>query len=132
MDFVKRVFSILWCFFRLIIVLIIAFFSSLNKILFDNMEIISVSLIMRPQAPERSTMGFINKLCYNNRELTKGAIIPKSDAFDENDPFLPDDLMVEEEQENDETFGEESPPLDDDTSPDNDEGESDDGQDNNN
>ena len=98
MDILRRIFSIMWCFLRLAVVLMITLFSSINKILFDNMEIVSVSLVMRPQAPERSTLGFIDKLCLNNRELVKGGIIPEANEYDKNDPFIPDDLLIEEEQ----------------------------------
>lgn len=63
------------------------------------MEIISMSLVMRPQPHARDTLGFIDNLRYNNRELVNGIPIPKSDAFDDSDPFIPDDLMIEEQEE---------------------------------
>ena len=59
------------------------------------MEVISMTLVIRPQALERSTMSFIDNLRYENIELTKGASIPKQDAFDDSDPFMPDDMLDE-------------------------------------
>ena len=91
----KRLWSILICLFRLVVVVITAVFTALNKILFDHMEVISMTLVIRPQALERSTMSFIDNLRYENIELTRGASIPKQDAFDESDPFLPDDMLDE-------------------------------------
>lgn len=110
-NILKRLVSIIWSLFRLLIVMFIALFSALNKILFDNMEVISMSLIMRPQLHERHTLGFIDNLRYNNRELTNGATIPKSDAFDDGEPFVPDDLMVDEDDD-EITFEGEDIPLD--------------------
>ena len=111
MNIFRRFFSILVCLLRLLVVLIIATFSALNKILFDRMEIISASLIMRPQAPERNTLGFIDNLYANNREFAQGGSIPEADAFDNRDPFIPDDIIMEGEEEI--TFdGEEVPPED--------------------
>ena len=54
-----------------------------------------MTLVIRPQALERSTMSFIDNLRYENIELTKGASIPKQDAFDDSDPFMPDDMLDE-------------------------------------
>lgn len=76
------------------------------------MEVISMTLVIRPQALERSTMSFIDNLRYENLELTKGASIPKQDAFDDSDPFLPDDMLdeygdeIELEDDEDITFNE--------------------------
>lgn len=83
------------CLFRLVIVVITAIFTAFNKIFFDHMEVISMTLVIRPQALERSTMSFIDNLRYENIELTKGASIPKQDAFDDSDPFMPDDMLDE-------------------------------------
>ena len=91
----KRLWSIVICLFRLVIVVITAIFTAFNKIFFDHMEVISMTLVIRPQALERSTMSFIDNLRYENLELTKGASIPKQDAFDDSDPFLPDDMLDE-------------------------------------
>lgn len=95
MYVLKRIWSIIICLFRLLIVVITAVFTALNKIFFDHMEVISMTLVIRPQALERSTMSFIDNLRYENIELTKGASIPKQDAFDDNDPFMPDDMLDE-------------------------------------
>jgi hypothetical protein len=99
MNVIRRIFSILVCLLRLVIVLMITTFSALNKILFDKMEIISATLIMRPQAPERTTLGFIDDLYANNREFAQGGSIPEANAFDNNDPFIPDDILTEGEEE---------------------------------
>lgn len=77
--------------------MITALFSALNKILFDNMEVISMSLLLRPQLCDRDTLRFIDKLRFNNQELENGGSIPKADMFDTDEPFIPDDLMIEEE-----------------------------------
>lgn len=95
MNFLRRITSVLLSLLRLVLVMTTAFFTALNKIFFDNMEVISMTLVVRPQAYERATLGFIDKLRYNNRELVEGASIPKSDAFDDDEPFLPDDLLDE-------------------------------------
>ena len=112
MYVLKRLWSIVICLFRLVIVVITAIFTAFNKIFFDHMEVISMTLVIRPQALERSTMSFIDNLRYENLELTKGASIPKQDAFDDNDPFLPDDMLdeygdeIELEDDEDITFNE--------------------------
>ena len=112
MYVLKRLWSIIICLFRLVIVVITAIFTAFNKIFFDHMEVISMTLVIRPQALERSTMSFIDNLRYENLELTKGASIPKSDAFDDSDPFLPDDMLdeygdeIELEDDEDITFSE--------------------------
>ena len=112
MYVLKRLWSIVICLFRLVIVVITAIFTAFNKIFFDHMEVISMTLVIRPQALERSTMSFIDNLRYENIELTKGASIPKQDAFDDSDPFLPDDMLdeygdeIELEDDEDITFNE--------------------------
>ena len=112
MYVLKRLWSIVICLFRLVFVVIIVFFIAFNKIFFDHMEVISMTLVIRPQALERSTMSFIDNLRYENIELTKGASIPKQDAFDDSDPFLPDDMLdeygdeIELEDDEDITFNE--------------------------
>ena len=112
MYVLKRLWSIVICLFRLVIVVITAIFTAFNKIFFDHMEVISMTLVIRPQALERSTMSFIDNLRYENLELTKGASIPKEDAFDDSDPFLPDDMLdeygdeIELEDDEDITFNE--------------------------
>ena len=112
MYVLKRLWSIVICLFRLVIVVITAIFTAFNKIFFDHMEVISMTLVIRPQALERSTMSFIDNLRYENLELTKGASIPKQDAFDDNDPLLPDDMLdeygdeIELEDDEDITFNE--------------------------
>lgn len=112
MYVLKRLWSIVICLFRLVIVVITAIFTAFNKIFFDHMEVISMTLVIRPQALERSTMSFIDNLRYENLELTKGASIPKQDAFDDSDPFLPDDMLdeygdeIELEGDEDITFNE--------------------------
>ena len=112
MYVLKRLWSIVICLFRLVIVVITAIFTAFNKIFFDHMEVISMTLVIRPQALERSTMRFIDNLRYENIELTNGASIPKQDAFDDSDPFLPDDMLdeygdeIELEDDEDITFNE--------------------------
>lgn len=98
MNIFKRFISIVCSLLRLVIVLMAALFSSLNKIFFDNMEVISMTLLLRPQMQDRDTLRFIDKLRFNNQELENGASIPEADVFDENDPFVTDDLMEEDDE----------------------------------
>lgn len=97
MDILKRIGSVIWSFLRLVNVLLIAIFSAIHNIIFNQMEVISMTLVLRPQGPERDKLSYIDKLCANNFELAKGGSIPSPDAFDSGDPFMPDDYFDDED-----------------------------------
>ena len=92
MEFLKRAKSIVWSIFRLIFIVPISILSALHLIIFEQSEVVTMNLLVRPQGPEREKLSYIDKLCANNAELVKGGTIPKADQFDPDDPFIPDDL----------------------------------------
>lgn len=99
MDLLRRIGSIIWAMLRLINVLLIAIFSSIHNIIFNQFEVISMNLVLRPQGPERDKLSYIDKLYANNIEFTKGGTIPQVDAFDPNDPFMPDEYFEDDEDD---------------------------------
>ena len=109
MELIRRIGCIIWALLRLILVIFIAFLSSLHNIIFNQCEVISMTLILRPQSPERDKLSYIDKLYANNIEFVKGASIPRADEFDPNDPFTPHDMFGDDEEPPEHDFGDENP-----------------------
>ena len=102
MYFLKRIGCIIWSLLRLSLIVIMGTLSGIHNIIFNKMEIINMSLMMRPQAPEREKLGFIDKLCAGNLELSANMPVPPADSFDANAEFKPDEMFDEEHEPTDE------------------------------
>lgn len=109
MNFFKKVLTYIGATIRLVLLHFISFLNGIHNIFFNDIEIVNIQLIMRPNKEVSDNVSYIQKLRANNMDLIADDL-PTADEED-----LPLDAFNEDEFKEDSEYEFDEEDLEDDT-----------------